>query len=342
MWFEDSYYNKPQSAFPVFSFTYIKRESLSCGCVWERLLRARRRPHRTPMDSDASGSGAHVSGYAICISGELRAFWTLRHNFERALVEPNGPADVFAHLYLEPHNDNHAQAVQWLRQKPWLLGIEVETFDAALEARIVSEYPHFDALNFSSPTASRIASMQRKIMLADGMRRRAEQQRGKRYRAVVRTRFDLVYGAPVHLSQLGPLEDSVLFTPLAPPSSGTIWRMCDWWAGLNAMTCGDLGHGACVESPMLSSPDTAALARCQCCGSVRNRVFDEDMCGCSSFMSHGGGWDKAHLLDQIAIGTSEAMSVYSSLHDHAGRLLVLQPQLSSARLGRRGKWRREM
>ena len=282
---------------------------------------------------------AASSQVAICLSGGLRTFWTLRHNFEAALIQPNQP-DVFGHVYYSPNDPSHRSSVAWLRAAKWLVRLEVEEYTLELAAHIVAQFPHYASLNASYGSgALRMASMWRKIRLANDLRRDHERARGVPYRLVIRTRADIAYGAPVHLLRDYP-DRLELLSPLPPRSSGAVWRMCKMWGGANAMTCGGLPKEACIDSPLLHHPDTAILAQCPSCSLKFNRALGAETASCEQFFASGEAlsvrpqrgiarWagDGIHLADQLIIGSGESMNVFASLYDHAGALLLKEPHL---------------
>ena len=163
--------------------------------------------------NDMSHGRGGLSPYAVCLSGGLRHFWPLRHNFEAALVRPN-EADVFAHVYVEPDQADHATALAWLQSAPWMVRMHAEVYTASLADRIASQFPNFAILNASHASADKLASMWRKVKLANDLRKQHELARGFPYRAIVRTRPDIAYGTIVSLQR--PLLKHELITPLPP------------------------------------------------------------------------------------------------------------------------------
>ena len=220
---------------------------------------------------------------AVCLAGEVRSLWHLRHNFESALVVPNH-AHVFAHVYVSHEQPNdEKKAVRWLLQAPWLQQLVVETLNSSLETRIIADFPRFDILNASKGerAALRYASMWRKIKLADELRLTSERQNGWRYRSVVRTRPDIAFGAVVKLDNLD-LSLDVLYTAHPPAATGAVWRFCSGWNGVNEGSCGQLPSSACIESPMLHDPRTAVIAECPCCSPFRNPFHEELVHSCTA------------------------------------------------------------
>jgi hypothetical protein len=270
------------------------------------------------------------SAYAVCLSGHLRSFWTLRHNFEAALVIPNR-ADVYIHVY-STSTANEELVLQWLRAKPWVHGLEVEWLDGDQLGTIISGFPGFDVLNASMPKAAAIkdASKWRKVLRADEMRRRAELQRGWPYMGVVRTRPDIGFGAVVELECLSlPAQGAVLYTAHPPAATGAVWRFCAGWDGVNGGLCGQIPQTGCMDSPMLHDPQTAVLVECPGCNAFHNPSLKEFVGSCNKFTLYGRGetWGGTHLQDQFAIGTSQAMTVYASLHDYAAGHIAHQPEI---------------
>ena len=159
----------------------------------------------------------------------------------------------------------------------WLRRMVTETFNTSLALHIVANFPQFSVLNASKGEhpAIRYASMWRKMMLADRLRQSAEADQGWKYKAVVRTRPDIAYGAAVVLDRLDLSNGEVLYTAHPPAATGAVWRFCSGWDGLNAGSCGQLPSSACIESPLLEDPRTAVLVECPCCSPFRNPFLEE-------------------------------------------------------------------
>ena len=130
------------------------------------------------------------------MSGALRSFWSTRLNIEQALLIPNGPADLFAHVYYEPRREDHRRGLQWLRNAPYAQAVVAEVFDATLEEDVVASFPEYERLraedsfgiNTQGKETSAWLSMLRKLQLANELRKEHEARRGQPYLAVVRTR----------------------------------------------------------------------------------------------------------------------------------------------------------
>ena len=279
-------------------------------------------------------TAANCSEYAILVSGELRSFWDVRHNFEAALVLPNGPADVFAHVYLDPASPRDSLARDWLAAAPWLRAHALEVFDGEVVEQLLQAFPNYttachdlEARNLSSSGVLRMLSMWRKIHLTNELRRAHERKRGRPYRGVVRTRPDLAYGAAVRLSHLvytsgvGALREERLFLPLPPLKSGATWRLCIGQDGMRAFSCGNSSSTACVDSPLLHEARTAAFAHCPCCHGAYNAVLGRNTCSCTMYFNTSdaafGPWRGQHVGDQLVLGSGPAMDVFSSMYTYA-------------------------
>ena len=91
-----------------------------------RVARPAYRWARKPEGGGGCKSAAQpCSAFAVCMSGSLRSFWSTRLNIERALLLPNGPADLFAHVYYEPRRRDHRRGLQWLRNAPYSQAVRV-------------------------------------------------------------------------------------------------------------------------------------------------------------------------------------------------------------------------
>ena len=113
------------------------------------------------------------------MSGSLRSFWSTRLNIERALLLPNGPADLFAHVYYEPERPDHRRGLQWLRNAPYSRAVAAEVYDETVEEDIVAAFPDYERLREEDvfgvmqqgKETTAWLSMIRKIFLANELRR---------------------------------------------------------------------------------------------------------------------------------------------------------------------------
>ena len=276
-----------------------------------------------------------ASRYAICLSGGLRTFDEVKHNFELALVAPSS-ADVFAHVYTDPSSEAHQRAVHWLQKKPWLRKLVVEVFNESVKEDIVRSIPSFPSIRAAKGSALSMLSMLRKMKLANDLRRDFEGLNGVRYSIVVRVRPDLAFGNKWQLDLL-PLRSSVkgglIFTPLPPIGPGSIWRVCRAHDPFRRTCCAKRkrccktlsapipesedgqcdahsNSSSCVPSPLL--PHLGFYVDCPCCSIERNAAKGHMVCGCNKFQSV--------VFDQVAIGNSLGMDAYSSLYDRVEEL----------------------
>ena len=168
--------------------------------LFNNLTRVARPAYRWARKPEGGGGcksegAAPCSAIAICMSGSLRSFWSTRLNIEQALLLPNGPADLFAHVYYEPRRDDHRRGLQWLRNAPYAQAVVAEVFDETLEEDLVAGFAEYERLRaedtFGITTqgkeTSAWLSMLRKLQLANELRKVHEARRGQPYLAVVRT-----------------------------------------------------------------------------------------------------------------------------------------------------------
>jgi hypothetical protein len=154
----------------------------------------------------------------------------LKHNFEAAVVLPNR-ADVFVHLYFDPSLAEHVRALAWLQRARWAVSLVAEVYNDTLAQQITAGLPHYETLQqkhgWSRKDAEKLASMWRKIKLADELRRQHETRRGFTYRVVMRTRFDIAYGAPIAMGRVQWQSDRELLSPGSAEELGrnSLWRM---------------------------------------------------------------------------------------------------------------------
>ena len=124
--------------------------------------------------------GVRCSEYAVCMSGALRSFDLVKTNLEVALLLPNGPADLFAHVYYEPERPDHRRGLQWLRNAPYSRAVAAEVYDETVEEDIVAAFPDYERLREEDvfgvmqqgKETTAWLSMIRKIFLANELRRR--------------------------------------------------------------------------------------------------------------------------------------------------------------------------
>lgn len=273
-----------------------------------------------------SARGSDQARFAICLSGSLRSFNTVRDNFVRAMVTPNA-ADVFVHIFYEPKRKDHRVALRWLLNAAFVRVLVSEVWDETLSRQVIHHFNSTAAMRNEAwytrhlgKPISAMLSMWRKMWLCNELRKTHEQRRGFRYVGIVRARPDLAYGAPVHLEGL-PFHDAVgvpvLYTPV-PPESGHSWRFCqqEWLpAVLGAAPlalrlahrpsqtnctvgqyavcrrqdadCPKQAQAACIESPLLDS--LGMLVECPCCRKAvhTQAMHDIPVCGCRDiFATH--------------------------------------------------------
>ena len=255
------------------------------------------------------------------MSGALRSFWSTRLNIERTLLLPNGPADLFAHIYYEPQRKDHRRGLQWLRNAPYAQAVVAEVFDETVEEDVVGSFPEYARLRAEDTygittqgkETSAWLSMLRKLHLANELRRLHEVTRGRPYRLVVRVRPDLMFGDDVQLDRLHPdvrpsglmapwtfLQSVVrrtrpptdtLFVPI-PPASGALWRMCSKPStfeerSVHYADCGAAPRDACTPSPAAGLVGTSAL--CPCCEWEQHLRVGRKVCNCNGLFPQRRG-----------------------------------------------------
>ena len=267
-------------------------------------------------DGRAECNGHPCSPYAVCMSGALRSFWQIRTNIEFALLLPNGPADLFAHVFYEPHRTEHRRGLQWIRNAPYTRSVIAEVFDETLEEDIVASFPEYERLRredtygiiTQGKETSAWLSMLRKMRLANDLRKAHEVARQKPYVAVVRTRPDIFFGVEVPIARLnieasladrssplasfmprplGPTD--VLITPI-PPVNGSMWRFCAHPGGFveryrSHVECGDEPSDVCTPSPLAQLVGTSA--NCPCCYYEHHRRANRSVCTCNMIFPPG-------------------------------------------------------
>ena len=150
--------------------------------------------------------GVRCSEYAVCMSGALRSFDLVKTNLEVALLLPNGPADLFAHVYYEPERPDHRRGLQWLRNAPYSRAVAAEVYDETVEEDIVAAFPDYERLREEDvfgvlqqgKETTAWLSMIRKIFLANELRRRALRPAPHGPSHFGRAPRRVVAGAPTH------------------------------------------------------------------------------------------------------------------------------------------------
>ena len=299
--------------------------------------------------ADGKPSAAQVAGecpaYAVLLSGGLRGQFglgTAFANFEAALVLPNGPADVFAHVYHEPSSRSDALALQRLRAAPWLVDMHVEVFNASTGQSLIDHFgvDRYTAAckslgragsDFNQHFVMSVLSKWRKVHLANQLRKVHEGRRGLVYRGVVHSRPALAYGARVTLDRLifsdgaGALREEVLYLPLPLLCMGATWKMCDTPdPATRSLSCGRrLSGDACVDSPLLHDARTAAFADCSCC---HGRGLHLNMTS-----GRAAQWPGRHIGEQLVLGSGPAIDVFSSMHKESPRLFDEEVRMFAGR-----------
>ena len=197
----------------------------------------------TTRASAAAAPSPPPSGYALCLSGSLRSFNSVRSNLFTALIAPNDGIDMFVHVYHDPSRADHKSALAWLqgeRMRLHVKGLVSEVWNITLEAMVIRHVGRgtYDRMRSEDLYGAKVGkppsamlSMWRKVYLCNEMRRAYEITRGMEYIGVVRARPDLAYGTPIVMNALsfksGDGEDHpVIYTPV-PPERGASWRMCE-------------------------------------------------------------------------------------------------------------------
>ena len=194
--------------------------------LFNNLTRVARPAYRWARKPEGGGgcksAGQPCSAFAVCMSGSLRSFWSTRLNIEHALLLPNGPADLFAHVYYEPRRHDHRRGLQWLRNAPYSQAVVAEVFDETLEEDLVAGFVEYQRLRaedtFGITTqgkeTSAWLSMLRKLQLANELRKAHEARRGRPYLAVVRSHAARDRTTTPHPSACDPM-------PTSPPCVST-------------------------------------------------------------------------------------------------------------------------
>ena len=195
--------------------------------LFNNLTKVARPAYRWARKPEGGGgcksAGQPCSAFAVCMSGSLRSFWSTRLNIERALLLPNGPADLFAHVYYEPRRHDHRRGLQWLRNAPYSQAVVAEVFDETLEEDIVAGFVEYARLRaedtFGITTqgkeTSAWLSMLRKLQLANELRKAHEARRGRPYLAVVRALA--ARDGTTSMGTTSPIQTRATPCPPAPP-----------------------------------------------------------------------------------------------------------------------------
>ena len=146
------------------------------------------------MKSETNVAKVHV---AICISGMLRTFDKIKHDFEKTVVRFN--ADVFAHLHTQVGQSN--SSLWWLMSRPWAKKVVFSEYNAETKAKLISYFPDYNKMRqfdtyerpYRDKSTSNRLSMWRQIFLSNELKRQYEIANNFKYTYVIRMRPDVLY-----------------------------------------------------------------------------------------------------------------------------------------------------